>query len=134
MSKGEELVETLIVTLNDIKNTYNYNFQNVNDLDKESQDLEHEIELSTFSSVAGYKLAKELQRVRRERRKLKNENETLQLLNEYFNDPRFKNLINDLCNIKGKIRKVQDNQANRLYTPKIRKDLTIPQRAVREVV
>jgi hypothetical protein len=123
VGKAQKYVDTLIEILQDIKQSYEYNQINIGELDGESADLEHEIELSKFDSKRGYKLAKEYQRVRQERRKLKDENETLKFLYEHFSKL---TLITDLQSIRGAIKKETEKMTNRLYKPHIRNDLTIP--------
>lgn len=135
-SKAEEYVCTLIDIIIDIKESCDFNFKQINKLDKELQDLLHEIELSKFSTNRGSDLAKEIQNIRSKRRKLKDENETLNYLYEYFvyehcvdgiscNKP-FGQLLSELGEIKNKINKKQKELDNRVYIPKVRKDLTIP--------
>ncbi len=128
MCKSLEFATTLIDTITNIKETYEFNFKNVNDLDRETQDLEHEIELSEFDVYKGYELAKEFQRVRQERRRLNDENSTLKFLQDYFESPNFKKMVSELQKIRGNIKKEQEKLDNRLYTPRIRNDLTIPTR------
>ena len=128
MSKAEQYVNTLIDILSDIKQTYEFNYENVNDLDKETQDLEHEIELSNFDSKKGYKLVKEFKRVRQERRKLCDENLTLKFLYDYF--AKYPNMVTDLQKSRGEIKRKTEELSNRFYTPKIRTDLTIPTKPV----
>jgi len=124
MSKAKQHVDNLIDILKDIKDTYDFNYSNINDLDKETQDLEHEIEIGQYDSKKGYKLVKEFRRVRQERRKLSDENTTLKFLYEYFSNQ--KTMLQDLYDIRGSIKRESDFMVNRLYTPKIRNDLTIP--------
>lgn len=126
MSKAKQHVDNLIDILKDIKDTYDFNYQNINDLDKETQDLEHEIEIGQYDSKKGYKLVKEFRRVRQERRKLSDENATLKYLYDYFTNQ--KTMLKDLQDIRGEIKREEDKLINRLYMPKIRNDLTIPTR------
>lgn len=69
MSIAKEYASTIIKILQDIKKTYEYNTKIIEEKEKETQDLLHEIELGTFDSRRGGKLAKELKKIRQERRK-----------------------------------------------------------------
>lgn len=124
MSKAMEHVDTLISILKEIKETYEYNLLNIEDTEKSLTDLGHEIELSKFNAVQGYKLAKEEQTLRRERRRMKDDNVTLTFLYQYYSN--YPNMGNDLQKIRGEIKRQENFLATRLYTPRIRRDLTIP--------
>jgi hypothetical protein len=69
---------------------------------------------------------------------LKDENETLSFLYEYFingeflNKP-YKKLLSNLNEIKSKINKRQKELNNRVYFAKVRNDLTIPTKSNRVV-
>ena len=122
MMSGEK-VSLLIQILQDIKKTYEYNQALIEDKEKETQDLLHEIELGSFDAKRGGRLAKELKNVRRERRRAMDENLTLKILYEYFEG---KPLLKDLQRMQGEIAREAGRLGSRVYTPRIRKDLTIP--------
>ena len=124
MSKAQEYVDTLIEILQDIKQSYDFNVANIEDIEKSLTDLGHEIELSKFNAVQGYKLAKEEQKLRQERRRMKDENVTLIFLYQYYSN--YPNMVSDLQKIRGSIKREVSKLETRLYKPRIRKDLTIP--------
>lgn len=123
MSLAEELVTRMLKCIGDAEEIYDSNYDNVKVKEAETQDLLHEIELSNFNASQGCILAKELQKVRRERRKMKDENELLFYLYDMVKkNPGFKNtLINVHKNIKKKERDINE----RYYKAKVREDLTI---------
>lgn len=76
-------------------------------VEEEIQDILHVIELGRFNASDGYKLAKELQKARMERRRLKDDLELLKPIRELitFSKPTEKNIgkvLGDLRNIKAK--------------------------------
>lgn len=130
MMSGEK-VSLLIEILQDIKKTYEYNQALIEEKEKETQDLLHEIELGNFDARRGGRLAKELKNVRQERRRAMDENITLKILYEYFEG---KPLLKDLQRMQGEITREAGKLSTRVYTSRIRKDLTIPCRQKKTTV
>lgn len=79
--------------------------------DKKQQDILHYIEFKSLSSVGAYKLSKELQNVRKERRKIE---DIVTLLNDISNSFKFngKNKISDI------IKKREQTMKKRKYIPR----------------
>lgn len=91
-------------------------------LDMETQDLLHLIELKNLNLHRGFMTYKDLQRVRQERRKVKDEMEMLEPileLNKYAGKPVEKHLNKHL----GEVRKVALSQQGRSYRMRVRDDL-----------
>jgi len=91
-------------------------------LDIETQDLLHLMELRDLDLYKGFTTYKDLQRVRQERRKVKDEMELLEPvleLNKYPGKPTEK-IINKYL---GEVRKVVLRQQNRTYSMRVRDDL-----------
>lgn len=124
MSKAENYVNTLIDILSDIKQSYEFNEKNIIDANNEEKDILHQIELGKFNVVQGYYWAKEMKRVRNERRVAKDENTTLKFLYDYF--IQFDEMVKQLQVFRGAIKREQEKLNTRLYKPRFRKDLTIP--------
>lgn len=124
MTSPEQLVTSMLTMIADIDKRYNENHEIISRTDKETQDLLHEIEFAKFNGVQGYWLAKKLQEVRQDRRKAKNENEQLWYLYKdvFGNNPAFKNA---LTNAHRNIKRKEQEQDERSYTPRVRDDLTI---------
>lgn len=121
-SKAITYAETLVKLIKDIKTTYEYNESLIEQYEKETQDLLHEIELGNFAYKRGNYLAKEIRNVRQKRRKALDENASMKYLYEYFDG---KTIANDLQRALGNIRKEESRLENRVYYPRVRSDLTI---------
>lgn len=100
---------------------YEQNQEELRKVEAEIQDVLHIIELTTFNASDGYKWAKELQRLRKVRRDLKNELEELEKVKEFasFQRPTEKNI----SKIIGDIRHIENRQSNRKYSMRMRKEL-----------
>lgn len=107
--------------IRDIPSRYKQNEEMLRKLDQETQDLLHFIELKNLNAMEGYKAYKDLQRVRKERREIKNENELLAPIVDTLHG--MKNKLSDLDHGIGKIRKVKTSQSQRRYSFRIRQDL-----------
>jgi hypothetical protein len=120
---AEEIAEAMLYYLAEAENRYNDNHNRILLVNAEIEDLLHEIELAEFKRDRGLYLARELQNARRERRRLKAENETLFFLYDMVKkNVGFKNaLINALKDI----RRHQQVIDGRYYRPRVRTDLTI---------
>lgn len=90
-------------------------------IDQEIQDILHAIELNNFNASNGYILAKELQKARQERRKLKDELEMLEPIKSFLKHP--KPTEKTIGNTLGDVRGVVQRQGNRKYTMRVRDDL-----------
>ncbi|MEK5065920.1 hypothetical protein [Cytobacillus sp. FSL R5-0596] len=90
-------------------------------VDSEIQDILHVIELTNFDACKGYKWAKELQKLRKERRRLKDEIESLEPIKELlsYQKPSEKNINK----ILGDVRKIETRHKNRGYSMRVRHDL-----------
>ena len=95
----------------------------INQLDLLTQDLLHQIEFKNYNVCDGYKLYKELQEVRLERRRLKDENQVIHSAYEFISKD--KKLISQLGNIQGVMKKIEEGQQNRVYKPRIKTELEI---------
>lgn len=89
--------------------------------DKESQDILHMIELSNFHASKGYNLAKDLQVVRKKRRRVKDELDALSAIKKTLNVHRpIPHQAQVLASIVGEKDK---KMKNRSYTPRVRLDM-----------
>ena len=87
----------------------------------ETQDLLHYMELKKFSASEGYVIARDMQRVRQERREIKDLLKVMTVthakIHVNFNKI---NLLNDAI---GEVRKIHKQNNNRQYQPRVRVDL-----------
>ncbi|MEH6941505.1 hypothetical protein [Bacillus sp. JJ722] len=91
-------------------------------LEMEQQDLLHLIEFKAFNASDGYKYSKDLQRVRNQRREIKNNIELLKPimeLNKYQQKPSDK-IINKAL---GDVRRITNEHGERTYKMRVRDDL-----------
>jgi hypothetical protein len=121
MSIADEYASRILGMLADIENRYNDNYNRLGLLEQECNDIQHEIEFANFEIQRGYRLAKEFQKAKRERRALKAENETLFYLYEIVTkQPAIKSaFVHALTNIRRKQKEIDE----RTYFPRIRTDL-----------
>jgi hypothetical protein len=98
--------------------------------EREYADLAHALELTNFDIQRGYRLAKELQQNRVNRRNAKNTKEEIQPLLELMN--RYHGLFKELKNVHAQIERIRHIQMNRCYTPRERKDIDFDKANVRE--
>lgn len=120
--KQSEIISAFLKLLDDVPKEYKVAYDIVNEKDKEVQDIMHEVELNQLKTNEKAKLMTELQNNRRERRYWKDKVDEYQPLNDYLNQSKeFKNVINQLKQILGKVRKAEKYLEERIYKPRIRK-------------
>jgi 5'-deoxynucleotidase YfbR-like HD superfamily hydrolase len=119
-----DIEETAVFIRDAIENVpkqLNANHEEIAQIEREIQDLLHVLEFTKFNASEGYKLSKQLQAARQERRKLKNENELLGGLSKIM--LKIKPQTDNLNAVIGDIRKRKQMQTNRTYHCRVRKDL-----------
>jgi hypothetical protein len=94
--------------------------------DKGTLDLLHEIELIKFDIQHGYKLCKQLQEVRLRRRKLKDTVELLRSIKDFLDCN--KQLKINLYKTLVSMEHVEENHGQRVYTPRVRTDITLAEK------
>ena len=107
--------------IRDLPERHRQNKVEIERLQGEQQDLLHFIEFNNVGTVQSHKIYKDIQRVRVERRKLKDENELLEPLVETLR--KFKGQLSELDKVIGDIRKVDNKLRNRGYKCRVRNDL-----------
>jgi Mg2+ and Co2+ transporter CorA len=113
--------------LSKIEQEWDQIYEEIHKTDCEAGDLLHEIELTNFNAYEGYKLAKQLQEVRQKRRKLKDTQEILQHLKDFYDNN--KQLHITLFKLIKEMQKTKESLQSRSYTPRIRTDLKICQKS-----
>jgi hypothetical protein len=95
--------------------------------DDETQDFLHEIELTQFSAVDGYRIAKNLKEVRQRRRHWKTQVEILNHFKFFYDQHKsLKLTLWKLLNSMSKTATDKDS-CNRAYKPKVRQDIKLAQ-------
>ena len=118
-----ELAQTILDSFETLKEDMNTIAQKIRDTDSEICDILHDVELTSFNACEGYKLARELQKLRKKRREYKEQEEQLDMLRGFVNKHKW--IVSDLkLNIKT-VEGKREQQLHRIYSPKIRKDLKI---------
>lgn len=113
-----------------IKEKYAFYNNAVQELDKATQDVLHKFELDRLSSGEKCKWATQIANIRRDRRYYKDKAETLRQIIDVIDDIESKNGqfstdLNKLGNMAGIIRKTHLNKPNRIYTPRVIKEMKI---------
>lgn len=119
--KGYESTVTIRNNIKSVIDTYENNYTRIGELDLLQEDLLHEIEWSCCNVVDGFKLYKELQEVRRERRDRKNENDSLKPLYDLL-EPK-KKMLEQLNQCIGECRKNDEAISRRSYIPRIKTEI-----------
>lgn len=127
MSNGNLYVEKMMVTrevLFNFPRQYKLAKEELRKINQERQDLLHVIELGKLDAVKMSRMMSELKDVQKRRRKLKNEIELMSEVNYFLsyikNLSEIEGIVN---NTIGNLRKVSNQQDQRTYTMRIRKDL-----------
>lgn len=106
----------LIWLLRNAQKQFDSNYEAVGTKDLESQDILHKIELNNFNARDGFKLARKLQIVRQERRRLKDNNFILNHLLSFIS--KNKNLLQDLQKTVSSVIEAEKAQNERQYYPR----------------
>lgn len=99
------------------RSAYQYCYEQVNLKDKETQDILHKLELDNLHYKERAVLATQLQKIRKERRIMKDEVEELAAFIEWINNNT--TAINKLKEVLGETRKQENYHANRVYHPRV---------------
>src|SRR5699024_8282711 len=122
MDDFEGKITHLRDTIRDIPDIDKGDREELDKLEGETQDLLHLIEFNNLNASEGFKVYKELQKVRRRRMELKNKNELIKPIYKKLQSMKDKNLkiFNDCM---GDVRRIIERQSNRKYCCRIRKEL-----------
>jgi len=120
MCKAKELTNQFLNLVNEIDNTYSFFTTEQSKYDKMTSDVLHKIELTNFNASDGYKLCKQLQGIQVERRKVKDEMESLVKL---FSAS--KTIKENLLSVQKKIINIEEQQEIRGYKPRVLKEMRV---------
>lgn len=120
--EGLDIVSETLRLLQLVETTSKQVSEEINRCDLEHQDLIHAAELLNLNAVEMSKLAKAIKQNRQKRRDAKNTKEQLSPILEVLQ--KNQGLINSLKVAKGKAESIQRLQKVRVYTPRVRVDLT----------
>ena len=111
--------------LTDAKSNYDWNKDEVNRLDRLTQDYLHILELEGLSYSERAKVATQLKNTRQLRRESKDTAEILEPLVMFLDSDKGKNMLNLLRETLGKTRKVEERMENRTYRYKVLEELEV---------
>jgi hypothetical protein len=117
MCKAKGYIEALTPIYESVFKEYDRIYNKVNELDYATQDVLHTIENSKFDASTGYRLARKIKDIRNERRVLKNEIETLDII-----IPLIKSMKDKTKNVRTMLDEKITSQHNWVYKPRVLKE------------
>ncbi len=101
------------------KSIYSYNLEAMKNEERITQDYLHKLELEGLNYRERSKIATKLAENRKARREFKDVVEELEPIIEFFNDPVNKRILNNMTQLLGQVRKIENYHKNRIYMPKV---------------
>ena len=120
--KNSEIISEFLKLLDRAAKEYPIAYEMVGEKDKETTDFMHEVELEKHDQNEKAKMMTKLKRIRNERRYWKNKVDELQPIHEFVSDKSFKSAMEQLKQLLGKVRKVENYLEDRNYKPRARKE------------
>ncbi len=117
--KFSPIISDFVKMMEDATKDYAWNFEQVNRMDRLTQDYLHMLELGNLNYKERAKVATQLSQCRKARRECKDTVEVLKPLVEFLESDRGKNLYNLVREALGKTRKVEERMATRVYIPRV---------------
>lgn len=117
------LMQTMLRDLGSVPQMLQDNLKEIGIIEKAIMDIEHILELTTFSASEGFVLAREIKKARKRRRELKDINELLAPMVKAANNIGHANMVRCMSNGVEKVQEVQSKHKDRLYNMRVRKDL-----------
>ncbi len=101
------------------KSIYAYNLEAMKNEERITQDYLHKLELESLNYKERSKIATKLVANRQARREFKDAVEELEPIVDFFNDPVNKRILNNMTQLLGQVRKIENYHKNRIYMPKV---------------
>lgn len=105
--------------LEEVKQDYNWNYDEVNKLEKLTQDYLHKLEFGGLTYKERAKIATQLSICRQQRRASKDTVETLRPLIDFLESDKGKNFSNTLKDVLGQTRKIEEKMEYRTYRNRV---------------
>lgn len=105
--------------MEDAQKDYAWNYNEVNRMDKLTQDYLHKLELEDLDYKERAKVATQLTRCRQSRRACKDTVEVLEPLVQFLESDKGKSLLNLVREALGNTRKVEKRMETRTYIPRV---------------
>lgn len=122
MCLAEKVVIDMLNSIKTVIETYENNRLLIDQREKETQDLLHELELSNLTPLQSLRLMRNLKEARMDRRKMKDENDTLEPLYNLLTKE-YPKLKESLAKSHKEIIVKKNRQEARIYYPRVRSDL-----------
>lgn len=116
-----ETISSFLEFLKECDRQYDAQYEFVGIKDKESQDLLHKLELQPLTYHQTARLASELRQVREDRREAKDQVAVLTPVMEYYRSNT--TAIKTLERMLGEVRKAEKSLENRIYIPRVLKEV-----------
>lgn len=110
--------ETILQAIDYVLKTYPENYDRITKLKDQADDLVHIIEFTPLDIQRGYKYAKQLQDIRRERRILKDDNELLRPMYDFLSQGSSQAFRNGFANALQRARHREKALPERVYSPR----------------
>lgn len=103
----------------DAKRGFAWHYEEVNRMDKLTQDYLHLLELGGLDYRERAKVATQITKCRQSRRLCKDTTEVLEPFVQFIESDKGKNLLNLVREVLGKTRKIEERMETRTYIPRI---------------
>ena len=118
-SRFSEHISEFCKLMEDAQKDYEWNYSEVNRMDKLTQDYLHKLELENLGYKGRAKVATQLTRCRQMRRGCKDTVEVLEPLVDFLESDKGKNFLNLLREVLGSTRKAEKRMGARVYIPRV---------------
>lgn len=125
MRKGEQVpqfsrvISGFLAMMDNAVKDYEWNYAEVNRMDKLTQDYLHSLELNSLTYQERAKVATALKRCRQARRASKDTVEILAPLVEFLGTEKGKKLMDLTREVLGQTRRVEEKMERRIYIPRV---------------
>jgi hypothetical protein len=120
--KPSEYITEFLNFISDVKSSYSYCYEEMQNQDKLTQDYLHMIELEDLKYEERNKIATKLVTNRKDRRYFKDRVEEYEPIVNFLADPKTKDVFKKLQQVLGTVRKVEGYHKDRFYVPKVLKE------------
>lgn len=114
-----ETISGFCKLMDDAQKDYAWNYDEVNRMDRLTQDYLHKLELEDLDYGERAKVATQLACCRKSRRECKDTVEILEPLVQFLDSEKGRNLMNLVREVLGKTRRVEERMETRVYVPRI---------------
>lgn len=114
-----ESISSFIAMMDDAVKDYEWNSNQVNTMDKLTQDYLHALELDAKNYKERARIATKLAECRQQRRNHKDLAQALEPLAMYLTSDKGREMMNSIRQTLGKTRKVESYLENRCYIPRV---------------